>query len=465
VNEGVSLDAVPCGIVMTNAEDIIVHANETFLTWTGFQTSDLAGRTFASLLDSGSQAFYATQYQDELWAQHSVREIAFTIVCADGRELPVRSNSQATDAADREDQTVVIALFDSRSQQDYEREMLTAKRAAEVSEAKLRMLQESAARFLTSHNDSELAEQLALTLRESFDAAEVGVVTYNTDGSSFHIIYGPELRAVIDAVRSSRTDDQKALLADQFIVIRDIEEAFARSNETGRELRAVRGASYIGVPISDGDRVLGAFVAIFGRARDFDTTTRASFLALARQTGLAFSRVRLQRQLQDLASRDPLTGVANRFTIDQAIEDAISVSNETGAPLSLIFLDLDGFKTINDTLGHRAGDKVLQVTARRIRDTIRDSDLIGRFGGDEFLILCPGASPAVALSIADRIAKSVRSPITEVSATAVISTSMGIANYDPATGSGQTADSLTGLADLAMYESKRDGKAQITASI
>ena len=88
--------------------------------------------------------------------------------------------------------------------------------------------------------------------------------------------------------------------------------------------------------------------------------------------------------------RDPLTGLANRRLLDELLGRAIQRAKRLGTPLSVVFLDLDTFKSVNDTYGHEAGDAVLRVTAARLQTAVRDADVVARYGGDEFIVVYEG---------------------------------------------------------------------------
>lgn len=171
-------------------------------------------------------------------------------------------------------------------------------------------------------------------------------------------------------------------------------------------------------------------------------------------------RRRAEAELQHLALHDPLTGLANRVLLMNRIEHALAHSEREKSCVGLIFLDLDGFKAVNDTWGHAQGDEVLAIVARRIRDAIRPGDTAARVGGDEFAVLCPGAADVAQLhSVAERIRREVRRPVTLADGRTYeqLSMSAGVATSHP----GTTAEALLHRADQLMYQAKRGGKDQV----
>lgn len=167
-------------------------------------------------------------------------------------------------------------------------------------------------------------------------------------------------------------------------------------------------------------------------------------------------RKRAEDRISFLAHHDPLTGVGNRTTFSQEIEEAVSTAVAGHQPFVLLLVDLDDFKAVNDTLGHAAGDSLLIETAARIRKLLRRSDLVARLGGDEFAILLRGAlSRADVETLAKRIIQAISEPHAYEGHKLSIGASLGAA-IAPA--DARDAGTLLKCADLALYRSKRDGK-------
>ena len=153
------------------------------------------------------------------------------------------------------------------------------------------------------------------------------------------------------------------------------------------------------------------------------------------------------------ALRDPLTGLPNRVLLDDRIEQALRRSRRTGEPFTLIVVDLDGFKDVNDVRGHAAGDAVLRKLARRFESILRESDTVARVGGDEFVVLSMGTGEETAATLAGRLRHALRRPFRVAGATIEIDASVGRAVYPS---DGDTADELLAHADGRMYVTKRD---------
>lgn len=175
----------------------------------------------------------------------------------------------------------------------------------------------------------------------------------------------------------------------------------------------------------------------------------------ARTADLAHSLTVANRELTQLALHDPLTGLPNRMLLDDRINQAMKKVHEQGGCFALMFIDLDGFKPVNDAFGHHMGDQLLREVGVRLREDLRSVDTLARIGGDEFVLLVRLTEPNDALSMAARqvglIARSFRVAEHDLQ----ISASLGIALYP---GNGQSAQELLMNADAAMYHAKGLGK-------
>ncbi|MFN7152467.1 MAG: EAL domain-containing protein [Acidovorax sp.] len=162
-----------------------------------------------------------------------------------------------------------------------------------------------------------------------------------------------------------------------------------------------------------------------------------------------------QERIYWLAHYDALTGLPNRTLLSERAQKAIRVAQEGNTPLALIFLDLDHFKHVNDSLGHRVGDVLLVEIAKRLRAVVRDKDTVSRLGGDEFILLLPGANAHGAARVAGKLQEASRQHYQIDHHELTMAPSMGIALFPQ---DGADFDTLTQSADVAMYRAKLDGR-------
>jgi diguanylate cyclase (GGDEF)-like protein/PAS domain S-box-containing protein len=168
----------------------------------------------------------------------------------------------------------------------------------------------------------------------------------------------------------------------------------------------------------------------------------------------ATERVRLQDELVRQAYHDGLTGLANRSLFRDRLEQALARSARAGGTSAVLILDLDGFKQVNDTLGHDAGDQLLRIVAERLNEVVRATDTVARFGGDEFAVLLDDADEALAVGVARRALAALAEPSAVAGRELQVAASIGIAVH---TGEGG-GDDLVRDADVAMYAAKDAGR-------
>ena len=159
-------------------------------------------------------------------------------------------------------------------------------------------------------------------------------------------------------------------------------------------------------------------------------------------------------KLAHAATHDVLTGLPNRELLYRRLSVALERRERTDETVAVIFFDLDRFKKVNDSLGHRAGDELLVGASRRIESSVRPTDLVARFGGDEFVVICEQVREIEALGVADRIRQSLERPYTVLGRVVYVSASIGVAfpRDDP------DPESILSDADAAMFEAKRKGR-------
>ena len=218
----------------------------------------------------------------------------------------------------------------------------------------------------------------------------------------------------------------------------------------------------LAAPLLIGNRLVGA-IGVFDadQTRRFTASDEQLLILFAQQSAIAVENARLYGELQRQAVTDPLTGLYNRRGLFQLGEREVERVRRFGHPLAAIMLDIDHFKQINDTYSHAFGDQVLRALADRCRTTIRETDILGRYGGEEFALLLPETDESGAFNMAQRLREKVAmAPVPTVRGAISITISLGVAAY--------TEDMLDlavllDRADTAMYAAKQRGRNRVVA--
>lgn len=237
----------------------------------------------------------------------------------------------------------------------------------------------------------------------------------------------------------------------------------------GRLLHGEREIGWVGDVADDADRLEfelapadenGATrLFLYPPAGGFGPETEQLAEWLASQAAIALENARLHDVVQRQAMTDELTGLVNRRRFISALEAEIERASSLGGTVSVVLIDLDDFKPINDRFGHHAGDRVLQAFASLLEAHVRPIDMAGRLGGEEFALLLPDADTAGAAATAERLRRSLdegpiaRSDGRDLSVTA----SFGVAHHS----AGQSGDELLRVADDALYRAKEEGKNRV----
>ena len=289
-------------------------------------------------------------------------------------------------------------------------------------------------------------------------------------------------RATIEALTASRDVFETFFEAARIgLALADLTARYVRVNETYAALVGSRPEDLIGVPLAEllGDGVLTDLVAgrtttaqaerqfvhpdgravwlLHGVATVLDAEGERAWYAVSAQD--ITERRRAEQDLRDLtavlterAVRDPLTGLSNRALLEERLRGALARDARSGGSTGVLFLDLDGFKEVNDRHGHAVGDAVLRTVAERLCSVVRPSDTVSRLGGDEFVVLVEGATPEALAALADRLRAAVTAPLSVAGLHLDVGVSVG---SSLSTGGDTDPQGLLSQADAAMYVAKR----------
>lgn len=287
------------------------------------------------------------------------------------------------------------------------------------------------------------------------------------DSASVQLIEGDELVVV----GGRGWEDEKVVRGMRFKIPGDNPNSVViqtgkpyRLGDAGAAYKNFRGPphdhirSWLGVPLIAQEKIIGLLAIDSAAPNDFDEREIQTALEFASQVAIALENARLFRETQTQAITDALTGMYNRRGIFQLGEIEHNRSRRIRRPISVMMLDIDHFKQVNDRYSHAAGDQVLRLIAQRCLKALRAVDLVGRYGGEEFIILLPETNLEAARFIGERLRRSIMDSAFQTDAGEIyITSSIGIA----ASAKKETLDQLVQRADAALYKAKNAGRNRV----
>jgi diguanylate cyclase (GGDEF)-like protein len=306
--------------------------------------------------------------------------------------------------------------------------------------------------MLLGQAEQILAEKRAAIALFVFDANGKEVLRSQTDG-------GAGTHFPDDKAASEDPLNQWVLARGTTLIIRDLEKDF---RFRGLDMASLKALGYYISPLTSTQGAVTGLLRVETLEREgIDTEDQRLLESLSVLASLAFENAKLYRETQELAVTDGLTKLLLRRPLLERLDEEFKRSSQSGTPLSFILLDIDHFKAVNDTYGHPAGDKVLREIAARVRKRVRDVDLCGRYGGEEFAILLPATDLKGARLVAERIREGVKAQPFELRGESrVVTVSLGVACYPDDAGQ---PEALIQKADEALYRSKSAGRDRVTA--
>jgi diguanylate cyclase (GGDEF)-like protein len=252
------------------------------------------------------------------------------------------------------------------------------------------------------------------------------------------------------------------VIHDRLRVVIEASDSQADASERAR-LGALDRKVMLLFPLVAHSEPVGVAELTSTKANSIDERRLALARTLAFEAAMAIENGRLYHELRERSLHDPLTGLANRSLFYDRVSHAIArVARQSDALVAVLYVDLDNFKTVNDTLGHARGDRVLMLVAERLMTAVRGSDTVARLGGDEFAMLLEDLSSAdAALVVAERTLSLMTKPFELHGQSVNVGASIGVALR---TKGGLGPDALINEADTAMYEAKRSGKGRVVRS-
>ena len=470
------VDALVDGLVVITSEGIMVRANAALCELFGYEESELLGENVSMLMtpeDAPHHNDYLKNYLES--GQGKVIGIGREVTGrhSDGTSIPLEL---AVSPAEINDQPMFVGFLRD----------ITERKEAEAEIRRNNKIMRAVNNALTNVINE------GMSTREVFDRAledllEVTGSEYGFIGEILHEGQLPYLKThAITNIAWNR--ETRAFYRDNVtagLEFRNLDSLFGVTIRSGQMVIANhphtdprRGGlpkghpsldAYLGVPIYSGARMLG-MAGVANRADGYseDLVEQIKPLLSALGTMIAThqnteSRIkaeealfRTQQQLKQMATKDPVTGMANRYLLVQELEAAYE-RRRSDEDLSILFIDVDRFKSVNDNYGHDLGDKVLKHMAQMFEKAIRPNDILGRYGGEEFLVGLPGCAPENAAVIAERMRKVVADSSFSVDegSTLRLSISIGVAAMSHKPGN---LEELIHFADQSVYAAKDAGR-------
>ena len=340
------------------------------------------------------------------------------------------------------------------------------------------LLYQSSERLKASSREFRRLFQLSSDLAETTEPAVLGelVARHLAEATGFDdcVIYAlaPETSRLAPfgsspVERALQTDPESLaerpvlgrVIHDRVRIVIDVSDEQADPLERAR-LRALGREVMLLLPLVARSEPVGVAELTASGHRPLDERRLALARTLAFEAAMAIENGRLYQELRHRSLHDPLTGLANRSLFDDRVEHALArLARDEEATVAVLFIDIDDFKGVNDTLGHARGDRLLALMAERLRAVVRPADTVARLGGDEFgLVLEEMASGDEALAVAARVIDAVTAPFELAGQPVRASVSIGVALRSV---DGASVDELVQEADAAMYEAKRAGKGRV----
>ncbi|WP_164863567.1 diguanylate cyclase [Agromyces sp. LHK192] len=428
-----------CGLIAVDPLGTIVDVNQTVVDWTGSERAGLIGRPLETILTlrlpvGGPEGFRPTDA---------------TLHGGSGIVRPVVVGALDEDSAGG---GMRIAVYDVSARSVFALGLQGAEAKTERGRRRLQILLNSAVGFGAIRTEVEAAELLVDVAQRAFAATFVSVHLRESDGVEQVAGVNP-LQAHWPA--GFGAPGSFTLASGAVLVVRSPEDAdrYVPDPPMSKVYRAAGIEAAIASPIRSKGESIGSMVCYFDHPREFDEEAVPLAEALTNQAAQAIARVRLEESLRRAAMHDEVTGLPSRRLFEEDVTHAILGDFEV---LAVLFIDLDGFKSVNDRLGHPAGDALLREVAHRLRGEIRDHDVLGRFGGDEFIAVAAVEAPGDADMLAERIRATVAKPYDAIPDDIAITASIGVVTVARSDGP-VIVDQLVRAADHAMYEAKLAG--------
>lgn len=429
----------PCGLVEVNPDGVIVDVNGVLADWVGAPAVDLVGLALDAVL-----SIQVPTHSDD-----APLSATATLQARSGAHLPVAVGTVDAHVAGNH----AIAVFDLSPRSPHGHAFRSSGMRVERGLLRLQILLGASVGFAEARTEQQVSELLVDVAQRAFAATNASVHVRRDE--YLEQIAGTNPLAEhwpVGFLPPGGTTVQR----DEVLLVRTAGEALSHVSDAPMDeiFRAAGIHAALSAPIRYKTDALGALICYFDHPREFDDEAVPLAEALCNQAAQAIARVRLEENLRREAMHDVVTGLPGRRLIEEEVARTL-VSADGG--ICVAFIDLDGFKKVNDRLGHAAGDALLAEVGRRLQATVRDTDLVGRYGGDEFIAVTSIEHEEDAPALAQRMLRALSQPYAGVPSDIRVSASIGVAVAMDTVDARFVFDRLVRSADHAMYNAKAEG--------
>lgn len=461
------LRQAPVALCAISLQGVILEHNTVFAHWSGESDPDanraLVGQNLIDWLTPAGRLLYETRLFPALLEHGTIREAIIEVCTRSGRRTSMLFNARIAAEADGE-RRIYLAIIDAEARLGFERELVEARRLAERARAQLLLLQEATSQLAVASGLEQLGETLVDVAGRAVQAAWT-LVRFAAPAAGANAAAGTASPVMLGSAPGAGSAVPAQGVGNEMLICRSPEEILAAVPEHATTWLSAGVESLVATPIVSGSgaeaTVFGVIYTWFRRSRTLESDALETLQALAAQAERVLEHVALQERVRHRALHDGLTGLPNRHYFEERVQQCLRGAHRTGASCGVIFLDLDGFKPINDLLGHGTGDAVLSEVARRLQECCRGGETVARLGGDEFVIAVESIDDRGLARLASRVSERLRAPLEGVAAGFPLSASIGAILCRPVAGMLPQAGELIADADAAMYAAKQQGKDQI----
>jgi diguanylate cyclase (GGDEF)-like protein/PAS domain S-box-containing protein len=436
-------------VMITDREGIIQYVNPAFEFMTGYSKDEVLGKT-PKILQSGKQG---RDYYQKLWETILSGETFYAQTTNKKKSGELYIADQTISPIVNEDKEIThfVSIWKDITEKVRLEESLKSEKS------KLEEIVGFDEKICAIRKSDRLMDFVVSKTIKILEAEKCSVMLIEKESAELCTKASAGFGEELDGLRIHIKDSMafKVIEEGQPLLVKS---TFRQLHETHE--KSFAGHSFMIAPIRRDGEIIGVInvadkSGLTGEVRSFDEIDLKILCDIAREVAVAMENVRFYKELQFLTVTDPLTNIHNFRHFSNSMEHEVNRLKRSPGDLALMMLDIDNFKAYNDRFGHPAGDQLLRDVGRIIKESVRETDIICRYAGDEFVVILPSTAKAGSAILGERIRNAIAR--TAFKKQVAVTVSIGIAQHKP----GMTGRELTIKADRALYKAKKEGKNQI----